>query len=192
MAQETGKKREWEKINSKIVYENKWFKVYEDDVLKPDGTKGVYGYLHREPGVNIMAYDKNDKSIYFIEEYRYPIKKIILDFPGGSIESEDIIENAKRELYEETGIKSNNLINLGKYYQAAGHETVSTYFVLALDLDISELGIDKQDGDESIHKIFKLNINQIKEMILDGKFESGIAMTALNLFFIYAEKNNLL
>lgn len=181
--------RTWEKLESKVIYENEWIKLIEDKVIKPDGQEGVYAYLCRRPGVNVIAYDEKDDSVYFIEEYRYPIKKTIIDFHGGSIESDNILDNAKRELYEETGIKANNLINLGKYFQAAGHETVETYFVLATDLDISEMGLNKQEDNESIERILKINVNQIKKMITEGQFESGIAMTALNLFFIYLENN---
>lgn len=35
------KLRGWKRINSKLVYSNPWIKVYEDEVEKPDGKKGI-------------------------------------------------------------------------------------------------------------------------------------------------------
>jgi len=99
--------REWEKIDSKVVYCNPWIKIHEDNVIKPDGQKGIYGYLEKASGNFIIALD-NDHCIYFIREYRYPLKKSILQLPAGVIDTDDIVRQAKKELREETGIAAKN------------------------------------------------------------------------------------
>lgn len=39
-----------------------------------------------------------------VHQYRYPLKQIILEFPGGSIDDDETpLDAAKRELAEETG-----------------------------------------------------------------------------------------
>ena len=36
----------WTTLGSRLVYENPWIKVREDQVLRPDGLPGIYGVVH--------------------------------------------------------------------------------------------------------------------------------------------------
>lgn len=60
---------------------------------KPDGVilYGIYG-------------DKKDKVV-LIRQYRYPLGGYVYEFPAGLVEDgEDMLEAAKREMFEETGL----------------------------------------------------------------------------------------
>ena len=35
----------WKTLDSKIVYENPWIRVREDQVIRPDGKPGIYGVV---------------------------------------------------------------------------------------------------------------------------------------------------
>ena len=175
--------REWKKIDSKVVYSNSWIKIHEDNVIRPDGEKGIYGYLEKSPGNFIIALD-NDHCIYLIKEYRYPLKKVILQLPVGVIETDNIVQQAQKELFEETGILAKNWKRLGGFYVAPGHETTYMNVFLATDLNLSELRTDNQEGDESILEIVKVNLSDVKKMIGNGEIESGMTLAALSLFFL--------
>lgn len=41
---------------SKVVYENRWMKVREDETLRPDGTKGIYGVVEKADFAPIVPY----------------------------------------------------------------------------------------------------------------------------------------
>jgi hypothetical protein len=43
-------KHSWKQLSSKIVYKNKWMEVREDDIIHPNGKKGIYGYTVSPPG----------------------------------------------------------------------------------------------------------------------------------------------
>jgi len=148
-------KRKWKTINSKIAYKNPWIKVREDSVIRPDGKKGVFAFLEKYPGVFVIALDR-DNSIFLNEEYRYPIKKSILQLPAGVIKGKNILENAKKELREETGITAREWKRIGGFYVAPGHETTFINVFLATDLDIAGMKTDSQEGDESILRTIKL------------------------------------
>ena len=60
--------RKWITKTSKVVYKNKWLQFIEDNVLRPDGKEGIYGYLDRGPAIFVIAKDKGD-SIFLIKEY---------------------------------------------------------------------------------------------------------------------------
>lgn len=179
-------KRTWKKIKSKIIYQNPWIKLYEDEVIRPDGKKGIYGYLFKYPGTFIIVLD-ND-SIYLLSEYRYPLKKVIFNLPAGVVDKKDPLRGAKRELFEETGIIARKWKRLGSFYVGPGHETTQITIFLATDIDKEKSKNSLQDKTEAINKIIKVKIPKLKQMIIKGKIECGITLAALNLFFLYAKK----
>lgn len=174
--------RNWKTVKSRVVYQNPWIKVREDSVIRPDGKKGIYGVLDKYPGVFIIALDE-DGSVFLVEEYRYPIRKAVWQLPAGVIDGGNILENAKRELKEETGITAKSWKKLGSFYVAPGHETTFITVFLAEKLNISNLKTTMQEGDESILKITKVKIADLKKMIKKNKIVCGLTLAAFNLFF---------
>ncbi|MEK7464467.1 MAG: NUDIX hydrolase [Patescibacteria group bacterium] len=174
----------WKTLKTKIAYENQSLQVREDLVIRPDGTESKYSIVERPP-VNFIIAEDQDSRIYFIEEYRYPINKTILQLPAGTMEkNENSLDSAKRELFEETGIKANNWVKLGKFFIGPGHESIYANVYLATSLDLSQLNKPALSGDELILKTIKLSTSEIKELITVGKIECGITIAALNLYFL--------
>lgn len=172
----------WKKLNSKIVYKNPWLQLREDTVIRPDGKKGKYGIVERPPVNFIIALDK-DGSIFFIKEYRYPIKKTILQLPAGTTDkNKSALSSAKQELFEETGLKAKNWKKIGKFYIGAGHESIYANVFLTTELTLIKNKSD-QPGDELILKVIKLPLAKIKQLVKLGKIECGITLAALNLYF---------
>jgi len=179
--------RTWKTLSSKVVYGNPWIKIHEDQVLRPDGKNGIYSYLEKPPGTFIIAMD-DDSNIYLIKEYRYPIKKTIIQLPAGVINKNSTnLYQAKKELFEETGIHAKTWKHLGKFYVGAGHETTLCHTYLATDLDLSQLKTTHQEGDEAIQEIVKVSLKELKKLISSGNFECGISLSALTHFLLYLE-----
>jgi hypothetical protein len=51
----------WQLRGSKIVYQNPWIRVREDDVIRPDGQPGIYGVVEIVPSVVVLALDQEDR-----------------------------------------------------------------------------------------------------------------------------------
>lgn len=176
--------RNWITINSKIIYSNQWITLNEDSVYGPNGKKGIYAYLEKNQGVVIIAQDK-DHSIYFINEYRYPIKRNIIQLPAGNIDNKnELLKQAPKELYEETGITAKHFNRIGGFYVAPGHETTYVNVFLATELNITRIQTEKQEDNEAIQEIVNLSIADIKKLIVSDKIECGITLSALNLFLL--------
>ncbi|HNY04799.1 MAG TPA: NUDIX hydrolase [Candidatus Woesebacteria bacterium] len=171
----------WQTLSSKIVYQNSWIKIHEDKVIRPDGREGLYAFLSKPAAVFILAKNK-DGFFYFIRQYRYPLKKYIYEIPAGVVDDQSFLTNAKRELKEETGLVAEKWVSLGKFYIAPGHENVSVHSFLALNLNENLLSKKNQEGDESIQKIIKLSLSQVKKYISSGKIECGITLATWNLY----------
>jgi len=176
------KRRHWQVINSRIVYQNPRMTVKEYRVIKPGGQKGVYSVLEKPDSCFIIPLTKKG-TIFLIEESRFPIKKTILQLPAGLIEDKKILESARNELFQETGIQANELKKIGQFYIGAGHQTTKVTVVLASQLDLSQIGLGQQEGDEAIMGIKEVKIKDLKKMIQENKIECGISLAALNLFF---------
>jgi 8-oxo-dGTP pyrophosphatase MutT (NUDIX family) len=174
--------KKWQNLSSKIVYQNPWIKVLEDKVIRPDKREGIYGYLIKPVGVFVLPVDTNG-TIYLIHQFRYPIKKYIYEIPGGVVnKNETLLQNAKRELKEETGITAKSWKRIGSYYAAAGHETTKMVVYLATNIDISNYTRSLSDGDEIISKIIKLDKIDLIKMIKTGKISCGITLAAISLW----------
>jgi 8-oxo-dGTP pyrophosphatase MutT (NUDIX family) len=91
----------------KEVYANPWISVTEYDVINPGGGKGIYGKVHfKSVAVGIFVLD-DSMNTYLVGQFRFSLNAYSWEIPeGGAPEGTDILESAKRELAEETGIRA--------------------------------------------------------------------------------------
>ena len=87
------------------------------DTFLIDGKEYPYTYVINKDSVCIIPVI--DDQVVVIEQYRYTLDKWLLEFPAGAVDdSESSEEAAKRELKEETGYISKELIYLGDLFFA--------------------------------------------------------------------------
>ncbi len=97
----------WVTRARRVVYSNPWITVQEDDVLRPDGSPGIYGVV-RFPGraLGVVAIDELDR-VALVGQYRYTLGRYSWEIPeGASGPEEDDLAGARRELLEETGLRA--------------------------------------------------------------------------------------
>ena len=94
-----------------------------------------------------------------------------IDFPAGYLEiGETHMEAAKRELEEETGYTSNNLIEVTSYYQDEGISAAYNKGFIALEC--SKVGEQNLDSGEFI-RYFECNIDELFELYEKGYIQGG-------------------
>ncbi len=110
----------WQRLRSRVAYENAWIRVREDAVLRPDGSPGVYGVVEvRSPAVFVVPVTEAGE-IVLVEVDRYTIGGLSLEVPAGGTDGEDPLVAAGRELREETGLAAESLVDLGPVYSLNG------------------------------------------------------------------------
>ncbi|HVQ44701.1 MAG TPA: NUDIX hydrolase [Candidatus Saccharimonadia bacterium] len=93
----------WQRLSGKIVYQNNYMSVHEDEVIAPDGRATVYGWIETPPAVFIVALGDQDR-VCLVEQERYTTGAPSWEIPAGNTDGEDDTDAAKRELAEEAGL----------------------------------------------------------------------------------------
>lgn len=103
----------WKILGEKPIYDNQWINVTEYDVLNPSGGKGIYGKVHfKNLAIGIIPLDE-DLNTYLVGQYRFTLNQYSWEIPeGGGPIGIDILESAKRELKEETGLVAEEWVKL--------------------------------------------------------------------------------
>lgn len=118
----------------------------EDQVFRPDGGPGIYGVIEIWPSVGVVAMDDQDRVV-LVGQWRYTVDRYSWEVPrGGSHPGEtDMLEVAKRELAEETGLLANHWDNLGAVDVCNGvANDVQTLF-LATGLSPTSRSLDPEE-----------------------------------------------
>ena len=140
-------------LSSRIVYQNPWMTVREDEVERDNGHRGIYSVVEKHDSAIVLAVE--DGCIYLVEQYRYPIGKRSLEFPQGSLEKNGIdpVTIAREELRGETGIEAQKLDFLGDILIAIGYSNQKTSAFLATELIHGRARPDKEEHDLVLRKV---------------------------------------
>jgi 8-oxo-dGTP pyrophosphatase MutT (NUDIX family) len=97
----------WERRTRATVYRNAWIEVWHDEVVRPDGSPGIYGVVHpRFLAVGIVPLT-DDGRVVLVGQYRYTLDRYSWEIPEGGVPlEEDELAGARRELEEETGYRA--------------------------------------------------------------------------------------
>lgn len=169
------------KLSSRIVYENKWMKVREDDVEFPDGTKGIYGVVEKSDAALIIP--KLEDRFVLVKPYRYPIGEAYWEFPHGGVEEKELEaqEIATQELEEETGYKADRISKLATLYTSYGYSNQIVHIFVAEELVEGERN---HDSGEQGMEIESFSESQIDDMILSGEMTDTQTIAAWGIFKI--------
>jgi len=150
-------------------YKNPWIDVTEDQVIRPDGTPGIFGIVRMIGGVSVLPID--DKGfVYMTEEFHYAIgKKDIETASGGINPKESFLKTAKRELKEELGIEAREWIDLGLVNPFTAVVESPQRIFLAKKLSF---GKDDQEVTEDI-KLVKIKLEKAVKMVMDSIITHG-------------------
>jgi 8-oxo-dGTP pyrophosphatase MutT (NUDIX family) len=124
-----------EQRTSRVVYENAWMSVREDEVRRPDGTMGVYGVVDKPDFALVIPRDHD--GFWMVEQYRHPVGRRAWEFPQGSWGPGQFgspSELARAELREETGLSAGSWAHLGHLCTAYGFCSQGFDVYLAEDL----------------------------------------------------------
>ncbi|MDY0408370.1 NUDIX hydrolase [Virgibacillus soli] len=165
------KKFEEKTIHTEKIFQGKVIDLQIDDVQLPNG-KTSKREIVKHPGAVAIIPLTTDNKIIFVEQYRKPLEKSLVEIPAGKLEVEESPEDtAIRELEEETGYTTKRLQYITSFYTSPGFANELMYLYVADDLVKMEHP-PKGDEDEFVELIM-LTLDEAKELVEKGRIHDA-------------------
>ena len=174
-------------LSSREVYRNHWMRLREDDILRSNGEKGIYGVVEKDDSAIIIPLDNG--RIWLVEQFRYTIEERALELPQGGweMEIERPVELARGELREEIGMNAAEMTYLGALWIAYGFTRQKQHIFLATGLTPTEKDPDAEEHDLIVHSV---TVDEFEQMMLDGTIRDNSTVSAWGLYLMWKARQS--
>jgi len=176
MQEDKYSKNPWETLSSKEIYDNKWIKVVQHEVLNPNKNEGIYTIVHfKNIAIGIIPLDENYNT-WIVGQYRYPLKQYSWEIiEGGGLHDIDPLDSAKRELLEEAGIKATKWSKIQEMHLSNSVSDEVAIIYLAQNLKFGE----SEPEDTELLEIRKLPFKEVYQMVMDGFITDSMSVAGI-------------
>jgi 8-oxo-dGTP pyrophosphatase MutT (NUDIX family) len=166
----------WKTISITQVYDNPWIRLEQHDIINPVGKSGIYGKVHfKNRAMAIIPIDQEGNT-WLIGQYRYPLDVYSWEIPmGGGPIGKDLLESAKRELKEETGLSAGKWTEIMQIHTSNSVTDELAIVYLAEDLTQGETEFEETE----VLQIKKLPFGQALELVMSGEITDSISVAAI-------------
>jgi ADP-ribose pyrophosphatase len=163
------------RIDSMVVYEGDFIKVFKDSVRLPDGSVGSREHIVHPGAVAVLAILDNG-DLLMERQFRYAPQREFIELPAGKIDhGEDILLTAQRELLEETGYIASNWTHLTTAWPCIGFADERMEYFLARGLTYQGRQLDEGEFLE----VFELSLSDALDWIRQGKINDSKTMVGI-------------
>jgi ADP-ribose pyrophosphatase len=130
-------------VRAETVWRGRFLDVRRDTVALPDGAQATREYIVH-PGAVMVVPLLADGRLLMERQYRYPIGRVMLEFPAGKIDAgEAPFRCAVRELAEETGYRAAEWARAGILNNAIAYSTegIEIWFARGLTAGAAQLDV---------------------------------------------------
>ncbi len=169
-------------LSTREVYRNHWLRVREDEILRSNGARGIYGVVEKDDCAAILPIDNG--RIWLVEQFRYTIQERAWELPQGGWEAEgaDPEELARGELKEETGLVAAQMTCLGWLWIAYGFARQKQHIFLATGLTESEREPDAEEHDLAVRSFA---VEEFEEMMRNGTIHDNGTLSAWGIYLLW-------
>jgi 8-oxo-dGTP pyrophosphatase MutT (NUDIX family) len=177
-------------LSSREVYSNPWLSLREDQIVRSNGERGIYGVVDKDDCAVIIPLELecDGGRVWLVEQFRYTVQERCLELPQGGWEMGDVDpeELARGELKEELGFHAAEMIYLGTMWIAYGFAKQKQHVFLAMGLTETEKDPDPEEHDLVAHSV---TISEFEQMMLDGTIRDCCTLSAWGLYLIWKRNN---
>lgn len=166
-------------ITTHLRYENRFVRVWDDDVVFPGGRSGTYVRVDaagrgRGAVVLVRAADR----IALVRVYRYATDTWEWALPRGFSEGEDSTAAACREVAEELGLLGVTPVRLGTVTPDSG--------LMSTHVDIHRVVLDTlpdtvSRDPEEVHEVAWVSATELDRRISGGEIKDAFTLAAMTL-----------
>lgn len=169
-------KNPWTILGEKPIYDNPWINITEYDVINPSGGKGIYGKVHfKNHAIGIIPLD-DELNTYLVGQYRFALNQYSWEIPeGGGPLHTDILESAKRELKEETGLVAEEWTKLMDFHLS--NSVCDEHGGIFMARNLKQEEAMPEDTEDLIVK--KLPFEEAYQMVENGIITDSLAVAAI-------------
>jgi 8-oxo-dGTP pyrophosphatase MutT (NUDIX family) len=170
-------KSPWTTLSQEDIYENPWIKLEEHQVINPGGGKGIYGKVHyKNTAIGIIPLDEHNNT-WLVGQHRYVLNEWSWEIPeGGGPAGVSILDSAKRELLEETGLSAKHWKEILRAHLSNSVSDEVGYIFVAQGLSEGE---HKREDTEADMNVWKLPFQEALEMVMQGKITDGLSVMGI-------------
>lgn len=163
------------RIDGVEVYSGHFLHVQRDRVLLPDGRESAREFI-RHPGAVMIVPLLDDGRLLLERQYRYPMERVMLEFPAGKLdEGEEPLTCARRELAEETGYRAAEWAYAGILHNAIAYSDEGIHIFFARGLERGEQHLDEGEFLELVtHTASELDALALRGELTDAKTLIGL------------------
>ncbi len=166
-------------LRRKLTYQGRKFDFEVNAYRLPNKAEGEWECI-RHPGGALAVPLTADGKLALVRQYRFAAKGRLLEFPAGTIETNETPETTvEREIQEEVGYKASTWQKVGEFFLAPGYSDEIIYVFLATDLEKLDIPLE-QDADEDIEGVL-MTPDEVEKAILTGDMTDGKSIAAFML-----------
>src|SRR5699024_7851566 len=165
-------------LQTKEIFNGNIISLQVDNVLLPDGNESTREIV-KHPGAVAIIPITEDNKIIFVEQFRKPLERSLIEIPAGKIEPNEKPEiTVVREVEEETGYTTEQLEHITSFYTSPGFadEIIHLYFTDKLTKLVEAVPGD----DDEFVEICELTLQEALELIDNQKIDDAKTMYAIN------------
>jgi ADP-ribose pyrophosphatase len=156
-------------IHTKTLYKSNWSSFKEKKFINKDNIEKTWEYIERNNNIHaavIIPIDFNKNKIVLIKQFRVPLGKYIIEFPAGLIDpGEKPEETAVRELLEETGYRTNEILSVSPALCTSPGLTNEMLYIIEAEINSEKQEEQKTEDSEDI-EVIVMDICNFEEELL--------------------------
>lgn len=166
----------WKILSEAEIYQNPWIGVTEYKVINPSGNEGIYGKVHfKNKALGIVPIDEEGYT-WLVGQYRFTLEEYSWEIPmGGGLIGKSILDSAKRELKEETGLTAKKWTEIMRIHTSNSATDEEGFIYIAEELTPGNTEFEDTEQLE----LRKVKLSEAIDMVMSGEITDAISIAGL-------------
>jgi ADP-ribose pyrophosphatase len=169
----------WKRLESRVVYENPWWRYRKDAFESEPGKRGEYHYASTYGSAMVIPITAQGELV-LVEQYRYLLDRTSLEFPcGGLGMDEPPLLAAERELAEEASY-AGELRPVGTFNPWNGVTDEICHVFVAKPV-VADASGARPDATEHFI-VHHVTTSDFDDYVVNGRIWDGMTLAAFTLY----------